>query len=224
MIVIKRDGRTVDYSKDKVKKAVLAAFEEVDGEITSEAKHKATDIISYISSTWKHDKISVEQIQDIIEEKLMASKRKDVARAYIIYRNHRNRLRKSKTYSVFNSIVNAESNDVTKENANMNAETPAGMMMKFASETTRAYTDDELISDEAREAVDNNYIHIHDKDYYPTKSLTCLQHPLNRILENGFRAGHERSPISGNSSRNWFCSASGRSSNLVDLEVTMFFT
>lgn len=190
MIVIKRDGRTVDYSKDKVKKAVLAAFEEVDGEITSEAKHKATDIISYISSTWKHDKISVEQIQDIIEEKLMASKRKDVARAYIIYRNHRNRLRKSKTYSVFNSIVNAESNDVTKENANMNAETPAGMMMKFASETTRAYTDDELISDEAREAVDNNYIHIHDKDYYPTKSLTCLQHPLNRILENGFRAGH----------------------------------
>ena len=72
----------------------------------------------------------------------------------------------------------------------MNAETPAGMMMKFASETTKAYTDDELISSEAREAVDNNYIHIHDKDYYPTKSLTCLQHPLDRILNNGFRAGH----------------------------------
>ena len=120
----------------------------------------------------------------------MASNRKDVARKYIIYRNERNKIRKSKTYAVFNSIVNTESNDVTKENANMNAETPAGMMMKFASETTKAYTDDELISDEAREAVDNNYIHIHDKDYYPTKSLTCLQHPLDRILNNGFRAGH----------------------------------
>ena len=139
------------------------------------------------------DKIKIavlKEIQDQVEERLMASNRKDVARKYIIYRNERNKIRKSKTYAVFNSIVNTESNDVTKENANMNAETPAGMMMKFASETTKAYTDDELISDEAREAVDNNYIHIHDKDYYPTKSLTCLQHPLDRILNNGFRAGH----------------------------------
>ena len=189
MKIVKRDGRKVDFDRDKIVKAVLAAFEEVDGEITLDAKHKSSEIASYINSL-EESEVSVEQIQDIIESKLMASKRKDVARAYIIYRNHRNRLRKSKTYSVFNSIVNAESNDVTKENANMNAETPAGMMMKFASETTKAYTDDELISSEAREAVDNNYIHIHDKDYYPTKSLTCLQHPLDRILNNGFRAGH----------------------------------
>lgn len=189
MKVIKRDGRYVDFDRDKIKNAVLAAFKEVDNEITQEAKNKASEIASYINGL-DENSISVETIQNIVEEKLMASKRKDVARAYIIYRNHRSRLRKSKTYAVFNSIVNAESNDVTKENANMNAETPAGMMMKFASETTKAYTDDELISDEAREAVDNNYIHIHDKDYYPTKSLTCLQHPLDRILENGFRAGH----------------------------------
>ena len=189
MKVIKRDGRYVDFDRNKIKNAVLSAFKEVDNEITQEAKNKASEIASYINGL-DENSISVEIIQNIVEEKLMASKRKDVARAYIIYRNHRSRLRKSKTYAVFNSIVNAESNDVTKENANMNAETPAGMMMKFASETTKAYTDDELISDEAREAVDNNYIHIHDKDYYPTKSLTCLQHPLDRILENGFRAGH----------------------------------
>ena len=189
MKVIKRDGRTVEFNKDKIIKAVQAAFEEVDGEITPEAKSKALELASYVNEI-KLTNISVEKIQDIVEEKLMSSNRKDVARAYIIYRNHRSRLRKSKTYSVFNSIVNAESNDITRENANMNAETPAGMMMKFASETTKAYTDDELISDEAREAVDNNYIHIHDKDYYPTKSLTCLQHPLDRILKNGFRAGH----------------------------------
>lgn len=189
MKVIKRDGRTVEFNKDKIIKAVQAAFEEVDGEITPEAKSKALELASCVNEI-NLTNISVEKIQDIVEEKLMSSNRKDVARAYIIYRNHRSRLRKSKTYSVFNSIVNAESNDITKENANMNAETPAGMMMKFASETTKAYTDDELISDEAREAVDNNYIHIHDKDYYPTKSLTCLQHPLDRILKNGFRAGH----------------------------------
>lgn len=188
MIVQKRDGRKVKFDKDKIKIAVLKAFIDVDGEETAYAKEKARDIANFIEVLNKS--MTVEEIQDQVEERLMASNRKDVARKYIIYRNERNKIRKSKTYAVFNSIVNTESNDVTKENANMNAETPAGMMMKFASETTKAYTDDELISDETREAVDNNYIHIHDKDYYPTKSLTCLQHPLDRILNNGFRAGH----------------------------------
>lgn len=188
MYVIKRDGRQTEFNKDKIKIAVLKAFTDVDGEETSYSKDKAREIANYIESLDKD--LSVEEIQNLVEEKLMASNRKDVARAYIIYRNERNKLRKSKTYAVFNSIINAESNDVTKENANMNAETPAGMMMKFASETTKAYADDELIGEEAREAMDNNYIHTHDKDYYPTKSLTCLQHPLDRILNNGFRAGH----------------------------------
>ena len=185
----KRDGRTVEFDKNKIKVAVLKAFADVDGEETSYAKDKAREIANYIESLDK-DVMSVEEIQDLVENKLMASNRKDVARSYILYRYERNKLRKSKTYAVFNSIVNAESNDITKENANMNAETPAGMMMKFASETTKAYTDDELISEEARDAIDNNYLHVHDKDYYPTKSLTCLQHPLDRILNNGFRAGH----------------------------------
>ena len=72
----------------------------------------------------------------------------------------------------------------------MNADTPAGMMMKFASETTKPFVDDFLLSNEARQAFKEGYIHIHDKDYYPTKSLTCLQHPLDKILEEGFRAGH----------------------------------
>ena len=75
----------------------------------------------------------------------------------------------------------------------MNADTPAGMMMKFASESTKPFVDDYLLSDEAREAVRDNYLHIHDKDYYPTKSLTCVQHPLDKILNNGFWAGHGES-------------------------------
>lgn len=188
MIVTKRDGRKVEFDKDKIKLAVIKAFVDVDGEETLYAKDKSRDIANYVASL--DEDMNVEDIQDIVEEKLMASNRKDVARKYIIYRNERNKIRKSKTYAVFNSIVNAESNDITKENANMNAETPAGMMMKFASETTKAYTDDCLLSEEARDAVDGNYIHVHDKDYLPTKSFTCLQHPLDRILNNGFRAGH----------------------------------
>ena len=73
-------------------------------------------------------------------------------------------------------IVNTIANDVTRENANMNADTPAGMMMKFASETSKPFVLDMLISDLSKDYVKSNYIHIHDADYYPTKSLTCIQH------------------------------------------------
>lgn len=91
---------------------------------------------------------------------------------------------------IFLSIVNGKNKEVLTENANMNSDTPSGMMYKLASETSKEFTVKCLLSDEARTAVENNYIHIHDMDYYPTKSLTCLQHPLDKILTNGFKAGH----------------------------------
>ena len=72
----------------------------------------------------------------------------------------------------------------------MNADTPAGMMMKFASESSKTYVDDCLLSETVQEAVKNNYIHIHDKDYYPTRSLTCIQHPTDKLLKKGFVDGH----------------------------------
>lgn len=134
--------------------------------------------------------MSVEDIQDAVEMELMKSARKDVAQKYIAYRNQRSIARKAKTRDVFLDIVNIKNNDVTRENANMNADTPAGMMMKFASETTKPFVDDYLLSEQSREAVAHNLLHVHDKDYYPTKSLTCCQHPLDHILQHGFTAGH----------------------------------
>lgn len=90
----------------------------------------------------------------------------------------------------FMGIITGENREVMTENANMNSDTPSGMMYKIASETSKEFVKECLVSEETREAVENNFIHIHDADYYPTKSLTCLQHPLDKILENGFRAGH----------------------------------
>ena len=145
-----------------------------------------TDHVAYRGKS----QMSVEAIQDAVELELMKSARKDVAQRYIAYRNQRSIARKAKTRDVFMSIVNAKNNDITRENANMNADTPAGMMMKFASETTKPFVDDYLLSEESRDAVKHNYLHIHDKDYYPTKSLTCVQHPLDVILQHGFTAGH----------------------------------
>ena len=94
-------------------------------------------------------------------------------------------------YDLFDKISNAEKNDITRENANMNADTPAGMMMKFASIISRKYTDDRLITNErVKEALHNNWLHIHDKDYYPTHGLNCVQHPLDKILKGGFSVSH----------------------------------
>lgn len=89
---------------------------------------------------------------------------------------------------ILDTIVSLDSNAITRENANINSDTPAGMMMKFASLSAKGYATKYLLSDEARQAVEDNLIHIHDLDYYPTRSTTCIQHPLDKILEGGFTA------------------------------------
>lgn len=186
MNVIKRDGRLIEFDKSKITDAILKAMNHtMAGQDIYLAKEIAQDIADNTTET-----TSVEQIQDLVEKKLMSSKRQDAAKEYIIYRNKRNIARGRRQYDIYMDIVNTVPNDITRENANMNADTPAGMMMKFASESSKPFVDDCLLSEKSKYFVDNNYIHVHDKDYYPTKSLTCLQHPLDYILQNGFRAGH----------------------------------
>ena len=184
--VVKRDGRIVGFNEQKIQAAIRKAMLHTDKGEDENLINLVTDHVNFRGKS----QMSVEDIQDAVEKELMKSKRKDVAQKYIAYRNQRSIARKAKTRDIFMSIVNAKNNDITRENANMNADTPAGMMMKFASETTKPFVDDYLLSEESREAVRNNLIHIHDKDYYPTKSLTCVQHPLDVILQHGFTAGH----------------------------------
>ncbi len=187
--VLKRDGRVVGYNEEKIKAAIRKAMLATDA---GEDESLIQRIADRIGSRGR-SQMSVEDIQDQVELELMKSPRKEVARCYINYRQKRSVARKAKTRDLFLEIINAKNNDVTRENANMNADTPAGMMMKFASETTKPFVDDYLLSEEAREAVRGNYLHIHDKDYYPTKSLTCVQHPLDRVLKQGYMAGHGES-------------------------------
>ena len=184
--VKKRDGRIVGFNEQKVMAAIRKAMLHTDKGEDERLLYQITDRIAQRGES----QMTVEEIQDLVEMELMKSSRKDVAQKYIAYRNQRSIARKAKTREVFLDIVNIKNNDVTRENANMNADTPAGMMMKFASETTKPFVDDYLLSEDSRNAVEHNYLHIHDKDYYPTKSLTCVQHPLDNILHNGFTAGH----------------------------------
>lgn len=187
--VVKRDGRIVGFNDEKIVAAIRKAMLQTP---QGEDEHLIHQIADHIAMRGK-SQMTVEEIQDMVEVELMKSSRKEVAKIYIQYRNQRSIARKAKTREIFLEIINIKSNDVTRENANMNADTPAGMMMKFASETTKPFVDDYLLSDEVREAVKKNYLHIHDKDYYPTKSLTCVQHPLDHVLEGGFMAGHGES-------------------------------
>ena len=189
LTVVKRDGRIVGFNREKIAAAIRKAMLTTENGEDEVLVYKIVDRIEVRGK----EQSSVEEIQDMVEFELMKSPRKEVAKNYIAYRDKRSIARKAKTREMFLEIVNAKKNDVTRENANMNADTPAGMMMKFSSETTKPFVDDYLLSEETLWAVKNNYLHIHDKDYYPTKSLTCIQHPLDKILDNGFMAGHGES-------------------------------
>lgn len=187
--VLKRDGRVVGFNKEKIAAAIRRAMLQTE---KGEDDSLICKIADRIEISGKRQ-MTVEEIQNCVEMELMKSTRKEVAKRYIAYRNQRDVARKAKTRDIFLEIIEAKSNDITRENANMNADTPAGMMMKFSSETTKPFVDDFLLKPETKSAVVGNYIHIHDKDYYPTKSLTCVQHPLDRILKYGFNAGHGES-------------------------------
>ncbi|MBR2300437.1 MAG: anaerobic ribonucleoside triphosphate reductase [Bacteroidaceae bacterium] len=187
--VVKRDGRIVGFNEEKIATAIRKAMLHTDAGEDKRLIGQITDYIAFKGES----QMTVEAIQDMVEDELMKSSRKDVAKVYIAYRNQRRIARKAKTRDIFLEIIEVKSNDVTRENANMNTDTPAGMMMKFASESTKPFVDDFLLSTEVQEAVRNNYLHIHDKDYYPTKSLTCVQHPLDKILKYGLAVQHGES-------------------------------
>lgn len=191
MQVIKRDGRVVEFNPERIVKAVTLAMAQTPGGIDVDLANKIASAVQ--KQLEDKPQTTVYEIQDTVEKKLMASSRKEVAQSYITYRYNRDVARKSKTKEVLLDIISAKANEDNKENINQNSDTPAGMMMKFASETTKPFVDDFLLSREAREAVKGGYIFVHEKDYYPTKSLTCLQHPLDKILNNGFKAGDSTS-------------------------------
>lgn len=181
--ITKRDGTKEPFDLDKIINAIDNAFKSCG------YKGAPDDLVKIITAfpNWFDD---VEGIQDQVECFLFNTPYGDVYKHFVTYRANHALLREIKNKTLFDSIIGVEKNDITRENGNMNSDTPAGMMMKFASETTKPFVDRYILSRDVCEAQDNNLIHIHDKDYYLTRSLTCLQHPLDKILRNGFQSGH----------------------------------
>lgn len=189
MNVQKRDGRIVPFDEKKIEKAILAAFEDTDGEITEYAKNKATNIASYIQGYYEDDEDyipGIEEIQDLVEKGLMATKRKDVAKKYILYREERTKIRNANTKLMKSIKEKVEASDVQNQNANVDEHSFGGRMGEARSELMKDYALNYIISDIARENHLNNEIYIHDLDSYAVGMHNCLTIPFDDLLAKGF--------------------------------------
>jgi len=196
--ILKRDGSQQPYDGEKIRSAVDKAFRAA-GLIDEEGY--AIRIESLIQSELCHRnaQVAVEEIQDRVEAELM-NLAPQVAKKYIIYREWRTVQREKRTTlkRTMDGIVSIEKNDINLGNANMSAYTPSGQMMTFASEVTKDYAMKYLLSAPFARAHAAGDIHIHDLDYYPTKTATCVQYDLADLFERGFHTknGSIRTPQS----------------------------
>ena len=194
--ILKRDGSQQPYDGEKIRSAVDKAFRAA-GLIDEEGY--ALRIESLIQSELCHrnSQVAVEEIQDRVEAELM-NLAPQVAKKYIIYREWRTVQREKRTTlkRTMDGIVSIEKNDINLGNANMSAYTPSGQMMTFASEVTKDYAMKYLLSAPFARAHAAGDIHIHDLDYYPTKTATCVQYDLADLFERGFHTknGSIRTP------------------------------
>lgn len=194
--IIKRDGLQEPFTPSKIENAVLKAYIATgQTECLQEAKVVTMGVLARI----EQEVISVEEVQDLVESELMKVQ-PEVAKRYILYREWRNteRQKKSELKRNLDGIVTIDSNDVNLSNANMSSHTPAGQMMTFASEVSKDYTYRYLLPTQYAEAHRRGDIHIHDLDYYPTKTTTCIQYDLADLYERGFHTknGSIRTPQS----------------------------
>ena len=184
MDVIKRDNRVVPFDKNKIVNAILKAYEETEGTITSFAKDKAKEIASYVENMDKT--LSVEEIQDIVEQKLMASKSKEVAKKYILYREERTRQRQKN--SQFMKIIGEKisASNVQNQNANVDEHSFGGRRGEANAELMKQYALDNCMSEMSRNNHLNNEIYNHDLEYYPVGAHNCMSIPFDDLLANGF--------------------------------------
>ena len=184
--ITKRDGRQVPFNKNKITTAILKAFIAVDGEVSNYASEKANKIADFIESKIQQEQLSVEEIQDLVEKGLMSTKRKDVARAYITYREERARVRSWNTKMMDKVAVKLEATDVQNQNANIDEYSFGGRRGEADSVIFEQYALDNLMSEMARNNHLNNEIYIHDLNSYALGMHNCLTIPFDKLLAKGF--------------------------------------
>lgn len=192
-MVLKRNGDIVKYDKRKIRKAICGANK--DANPASRIKlSDIDDIVAQVDTQIDKDiEISVEEIQDLVEDVLMCNGYNDVAREYIKYRTIHEMRRKAATdlMESYNDLLFADAKDMDlkRDNANINTNAPMGIMLKVGAEGMKTYVDNYLLDEETRKADKENFIHIHDKDF-SAMTLNCLQSDLKKLFKGGFNTGH----------------------------------
>lgn len=182
----KRDGRIVDFSKDKITAAIFKAARSVGGENFETAENLTERVISYIYKHNKSEVPDVEDIQDAVEKVLIETGHARTAKAYILYRSKRTRMREAK--SELMDVVKDILVETSRENANV-GNSPSAKMLQIASAASKHYYLNNIIPEEMSRAHINGDLHIHDLDYYG-KTLNCLQIDLTELLMKGFNTGY----------------------------------
>ena len=199
--ILKRDGRRVPFDVDKIANAIYKAAVSVGGENFEEAQDLAKKVCEYLEGTVKEEYPTVEQVQDAVEKVLIEDGHASTAKAYILYRAERTQKREMnseimKTYEQL-TFQDAKDSDVKRENANVNADTAMGTMLKYGSEGAKKFYQMFVLKKEHADAHKNGDIHIHDLDFL-TLTTTCCQIDLIKLFKGGFSTGegHLREPQS----------------------------
>lgn len=186
--VIKRDGRKVQFDKQKIQNAINGAFQDVNGQECNDNGVLA-HIMGYINAYQElNDAIEVEKIQDIVERSLMEMGYYNIAKAYIRYRYEHELERQKKKQEDFDSLITSKlmASDVQNQNANVDEHSFGGRMGEVNSEVLRQYALEHCMSQIARDNHLNNEIYIHDLDHYAVGDHNCLSIPFDKLLAKGF--------------------------------------
>ena len=200
--VIKRNGKKVNFDASKIAISIQKGFDSIEG------KYNETDVQNVFQSVLKRikkdyvdkDKIKIEEIQNLIEEELKNKKYDDVYESTKNYRERRNQSRllfveEKKMHKFLKTLESlglksAHEEDAKRENANVDGDTAMGTMLQYGSTVSKEFAKSYLMKKKFADAHDSGDIHIHDLDFMPMGTTTCLQIDLNKLFKNGFSTGH----------------------------------
>lgn len=182
----KRDGRVVPFDESKITDAIFKAARAVGGEDRQTAMELTIEVLKLLKKRYNGNLFGVEDVQDLVEKVLIEAGHARTAKAYILYRDRRTRMRDAK--SDLMDAVEEILEETNRENANI-SNSPSAKMLQIASAASRKYYLSRLIPEEMSIAHQRGDLHIHDLDFYG-KTLTCLQIPLFKLLSEGFNTGH----------------------------------
>ena len=186
--VKKRDGRIQDFNSEKIYNAIMGAVGDISGEINEDiVKRIVKDITDYVANSGR-DFITIEEIQDLVEDKLMNSSLKNVARQYIRYRYNRERIRNNKSSLMAKIREKLFATNVENQNANVDERSYSGRINEAARVVSKECALEDCMSEMSRDNHNNNEIYEHDLDSYAVGMHNCLSIPFDNILAEGFKA------------------------------------